>query len=420
VSSTSQEGGPGPFAFQVSRGDLGPLFVDTLRLRCNPLSPLARDLGGYAPGSAAPSDDLVDVSEHPLFPKVARILARPGICFTHRTGGGSTPVSHFTACYNREIDGQAVAVATPSFEGSLLIQLFDTPSDYLAWWLGLIGTKVEEPTANCLPQPVRLESLVYLLHAIDAYRRASFESMLSYAPADQLFLRAADFTDSMSRSIRSADVRWLLPAFLHLTPNLDVSNFDPQPEHLTALAERDFLALGKERETQEDVLVFGEAGMAMGVEFYRTWMMAIGFEATALTARGERVLHRAFLAPTAIANHLVLLESADDGCVATHEALTFSELAAKLAELLKAAIAEPTVSGIPEREEPAPAAAGTAEPVCPACNATVLAGARFCPSCGKPLPKPEPPKPVLAFCPRCGAKVKPGARFCGGCGAVLA
>jgi hypothetical protein len=214
-------------------------------------------------------------------------------------------------------------------------------------------------------------------------------------------------------------VRWLLPAFLHLTPNLDVSRFDPQPEHLAALAERGFLVPAKDRDTQEDGFVFGEAGMAMGVEFHRTWMSAVGFETAVLTPRGERAVHRAFLAPTGIANHLFLLESdASGACVANHQAMTLTELALKLRDLLTDALTAEVAEAAPAKE-PAPAAAA-AGPVCPACRANVMAGARFCPSCGKPLPKPEPPKPAVAFCPSCGAKVKPGARFCAACGTPLA
>lgn len=60
----------------------------------------------------------------------------------------------------------------------------------------------------------------------------------------------------------------------------------------------------------------------------------------------------------------------------------------------------------------------TAAPHCPSCNRLVKPGARFCESCGKPLPAPAPV--ASCTCPKCGRPVRPQARFCEGCGAALA
>jgi len=57
-----------------------------------------------------------------------------------------------------------------------------------------------------------------------------------------------------------------------------------------------------------------------------------------------------------------------------------------------------------------PAAAG--EP-CPKCRAAVPPGAKFCGSCGAPMP-------VAAACPKCQAAVPADAKFCGNCGSALA
>jgi membrane protease subunit (stomatin/prohibitin family) len=86
----------------------------------------------------------------------------------------------------------------------------------------------------------------------------------------------------------------------------------------------------------------------------------------------------------------------------------------------------------------APPAAGA--PSCPNCHAGAPQGARFCPSCGSPLPTPahceacghdNPPSARFcancgqalsaqpAHCPSCGAEVAPGQRFCASCGAAV-
>src|SRR5205823_10805532 len=48
---------------------------------------------------------------------------------------------------------------------------------------------------------------------------------------------------------------------------------------------------------------------------------------------------------------------------------------------------------------------------CPSCDGEVQAGARFCPTCGVPLPR---------ACPGCGKTVSPAARFCEACGTAIA
>lgn len=61
---------------------------------------------------------------------------------------------------------------------------------------------------------------------------------------------------------------------------------------------------------------------------------------------------------------------------------------------------------------PAPAAAPAAS-TCVACGASVPAGAKFCPSCGKN------PRPAGRVCPGCGADVPVDGRFCPACGKSL-
>jgi hypothetical protein len=318
------------------------------------------------------------IVQDPACRNAVEILAAPTHRFGHRTGGGMTPASRFDVCSRTAGGDGTIVVATPSFEGALLVHVFDTREEYLRWWLELLATPVEEPAANYLPPPLALESLVYVLHAIDAFRRASYRSMLDYAPAERAVIRPAEFTDSMTASIRARDIRWLLPAFVHLTPDLDLRKFEPRAEHLETLAERDFLLAGKDPKSGEPVFVFGEAGTAMGVEFHRTWVKSVGFDARVLSADGERVIQRAFLAPTAIANHLFVLEPADEGSWnVNHQAYTVAQLAAKYVERLDAALRVPAVV-----ESPAPVRAG----------------------------------PAAVFCHHCGAKLKPGSKFCGACG----
>lgn len=58
-------------------------------------------------------------------------------------------------------------------------------------------------------------------------------------------------------------------------------------------------------------------------------------------------------------------------------------------------------------------AAAVATVACPKCQAQVAEGAKFCSSCGAPMPVP-------AACAKCNTPLAPGAKFCANCGAPAA
>ena len=54
-----------------------------------------------------------------------------------------------------------------------------------------------------------------------------------------------------------------------------------------------------------------------------------------------------------------------------------------------------------------------AGPVCPNCGAAVSTGARFCHTCGRPIPAGR-------TCANCGASLSETAQFCSACGTPVA
>ncbi len=61
-----------------------------------------------------------------------------------------------------------------------------------------------------------------------------------------------------------------------------------------------------------------------------------------------------------------------------------------------------------------PAAQPAVETItCPYCQATVVAGSKFCPNCGKQI------QPATIICPKCGHENAEGAKFCVNCGNAL-
>ena len=314
-------------------------------------SPLPRTV---ATGASPPDSDLA---------QALHILAAPSASLRQRHGGPWLDYGLATAC-RRAGDG-AVAAALPLADGRLDLLLYADARSYVDDWLDAHASAADDDVPNLLPPPLPLGALPLLLHAIDAYRRASYLSALAFAPEAPLSLAVDEFNASLRAAAASSDLRWLLPAFLHLTPGLDLSALAPDESDLGLLADSELLTL-PQASPGPLRFGFGEAGQALGAEFMLGWQRAVGLELVRHTGAGDESLARWFLAPTHLANHCFELRA--DGSV-NHQPLRVSVLALRLDELLAAADVAPPA----------------ATPHCPHCGAEVGSQARFCGACGQPL-----------------------------------
>ncbi len=415
------------FSFQVSQSELGALIIDLLKLKPDTRSPIKAICDNYIPNSIKVSKNLEMVASDESVQNTLQILAKPELIMENRNGGGSQVLNYFTACQASSINEDAFAVIMPSFEGTFMFQLFETPWLYLAWWIDLYASKPLEPVPNFMPPPLQLESLVYLLHSIDCYRRCSFISQLSFTPTDSPSITLDAYVETFKQSIKSADLRWLLPSFFALVPNLDLSEFNEDAEYLKSITELDFLLPEKNNNTNDAVFGFGEAGQFMGVEFYRCWFQSIGFEISVLTNNKWQILQRGFLAPTSLANHLILTEANKNNALTfNHQAMTREALEFKLSQIFRSIL-----SGTLDQMAELPSIENQVESssnfiICASCGAKLPADAKFCNHCGAPVPKeeesssiPKKPEQKVRKCPVCGAELPPGAKFCTSCGAPV-
>jgi hypothetical protein len=387
--------------------------LERLGLALNPLSPLA----GLATARQVPErlDEGTVQTDQPAFRQALTIAAQPDLLVRGRIGGGSVDLMEFTLsrCQAR---GDSLALAAVVAEGQILLRLFTDSQAFIAWFMTHYAGKNEQTVANFIPPTVELGEFIYLLHAVDAFRIATFRSMLEYRAGQQPTLRLSEFMDSMRRSVRSRDIRWLLPAFLVLTPGLDPAAIDLAAEKTQILLDRTFLETHAEPGGGEQVLGFAEAGRTMGVEFYRTWLVAAGFEIRVAGPAGATPVERLFIAPTALANHLVQIETkaaAGQPVKVNHQALTYGQLEQKLNALFARALALPVAPPAPVEAAPA-----SATPAAPASAAPVSA-MPAAPAAPAPDAQAAQPARTPRFCPNCGTPLKPDARFCKNCGTKL-
>ena len=350
--------------FQVAADDIGILWTDLLRLAPNPLSPIGPDLKEYAPGSGQVTPELQKIAAQPQAVKAAAMLAQPDLRLHCWMGGATTSLSYAVFCRSRAVDPDGVAVFAPSYQGSLLVNYFPSVAMGATWGADVLGSDVTGEPPLLLPPVMPLESAVYAFHTIDCFRRVAYQSMLEHVTLETPHLTVPQFTAAFNQSLASADIRWLLPAFLQMTTGVRDLPFAPRSEHLGLLVEEKILRPVRVGEAREPAYAFGEAGRLLGIEFLRTWWTAAALTLDLLEGDAVRKDQRIFVAPTAVANHWFTVKEVSGGAVVDCAPLTQLAMQQRLADLLE-------------------------------------------------TPAPEPP---AAFCPSCGEKIQPGARFCRACG----
>lgn len=353
--------GKEPVSFLLKQADIGTLLAGEPGLKPNPGSAFNYAAPAAAAGSANKgtySELLADRE----FLRALRIIAQPDLYATVRTAGaqGLTEIR----LHWQKAAGGYVAATEQGPDVSLVVSVFEDYKSYLAWWAQSFAGQNDEPVANYIPPKVSLEEFLFILHTVDSFRRASYQNMLSHVFTDRTYVKTPEFLQSMAESLKSLDIRWLLPAFLAVTPGVEQYQTAIDPQNIAVLLQQDFFTEGK-LASGEDVLVFGEAGQIMGVEFFRSWFTSCGIEINVAGADGFKTAERLFIAPTVLANHFVRLEDTGGGkALVNHQTYTKEQLTVKLEELFGKAFAPP------------------AGKFCRECETRLAPAAAFCGNCG--------------------------------------
>ncbi len=348
-------------AFEVPMAAVGPL-AERLGLACSPLSPLGFLLA-HAGGMAPP-----DAPDPRLRDALAALLQPAAVTTIRLVDAAGATSWRALALSHAALAGGAV-VASP-VGPSLRVERFASPADAAASVAPMLFTAVARPSSAPLPREWPVGAFVDAFHALDRYRRGYLEAALTGAPLGDLAVRARELVATLEGAAASDDPRWLLPAFLRLTPGVravDVATGATQLGRLLSAG----IFRGPEGAPDDPVVRFGEAGRALGLEFARGWWGAAGVAHDVLLADGVHAMHRGFVAATALANHWFTLRDGGDGAaLLEHAALSGDEAGARLAGLLAEADA-------------VTAAAGWR--TCPRCGRSVTLGAARCGVCGQAL-----------------------------------
>lgn len=429
-----------PVAFLVKQADIAALFSE-MELQCNEGSAFYRANAGSVADTdirAVYGELLADQD----FLRACRIIAQPDLYVTTRAAG--TQGLSETRLHRKKTEGDwAVLIETVEDDG-ILLTAFPDYRAYLGAWTEDFAGAHDATTANYIPPRVSLEEFLFALHTVDSFRRVSYQNMLDHAFMDRVYIRIPEFNESMANSVKSMDIRWLLPAFMAVTPGIERYRTNLGVENLTMLLNQDFFEEGK-LASGEDVLVFGEAGQVMGVEFFHSWLFSCGFEINVAGTGNFQVVERLFIAPTVLTNHFVRLEEAEGGkAMVNHQAYTKEQLEIKLDELFSNAFSmEVAPVRITEKSSPAPSsgAAAVKRDATPssspaavkrdAATSSVVPASKNAENSGgvprqaKAATQGRPAAPVQTvapaqaapkFCRNCGSKINLGVAFCPSCG----
>ena len=325
-----------PVSYIIEQAGVGALLAKDTGLLPNNGSVFYK----AAPAAGADTDIKAVYSEllaDQEFLRALRIVAEPDLYAVVRVAGAQGLTE--TRLHRRKNEGDNVAATELRADGSLIISVFESYKDWVDLWAESFTTLSDVPAANYIPPMVSLEEFMFVLHTVDSFRRVSYQNMLSHVFTDRTYVKAPEFLGSMADSLKSLDIRWLLPAFLAVTPGIEQYQTDIDPQNIAVLLQHDFFMEGK-LASGDDVLVFGEAGQIMGVEFFRSWFTSCGMEIKVAEPDGFMAAERLFIAPTILGSHFVQLEGSANGqAMVNHQVYTKEQFAFKLDELFDRAFA---------------------------------------------------------------------------------
>lgn len=359
-------------AYLFQTGELEALLSGMISLPVNDLCPL-----NMANANRDMTDELRKLAGQTAFQSAAAVLCQPHLRLSARKGGGSLGMEQFFLLARKAAAGIQWVVLMNDGKASGVL-CFPSTGDVARWFAETLGSECQTKARNFLGSTMSLKAWMTAAHALDTFRRLYMESMLVYNPTYSFRISVEDYQTTWQASLESGDVRWLMPAFVALTPGLSGWVGGISPKDGGSHAQCPLMKLNPS--SDHDSLELTADGMAAGFEFTSSWMYGVGWEASTLD---KPALQTAFLAPTSLANHLFLVDmQADREPTINHQSLTLRELEESL---------EFSFSGLLDGVETSAARDMQPQPA---------SSIRFCMKCGQKL------SADAKFCAKCGSKVE--------------
>lgn len=300
------------------RQDVGVL-VKTFQTR-NELSPFVDE----APTDGKPSAGMAAFMQQPFATDVIQLLCNPDVQILHRLAEADTGLTTFSAYLSAKHGLDLIVALYPLPDAEFMIRVFRGADDYSLWLAGVLGTKTGNAAENLLPKPLSVEALVYAFHTIDSYRRVHYQAALDFRTDISNQIPAADFQESLAKSLAAENYTWLLSSFVRATPELTRCEFNLEEKDLSSLMELQLLGMGGNGSKK---FVFGENALKLGTEFKSGFDYSLGIAAIVRAKNGLAVRSRYFVAPSQWTNHIIEIRPSKPKWMAKHWTLDFHALA---------------------------------------------------------------------------------------------
>ncbi|WKY47560.1 zinc ribbon domain-containing protein [Eubacteriaceae bacterium ES3] len=321
------------------------------------------------------SESLNRLLASPHAQTISYLLNEPDLRLRFHTGGGASMEEIFYVFLSQK--NQMVLANFTDSEGQIKLILFAGWEAFLNWWIDIYCTEDNNNYREIFHGQEDPETIICAFYCLDLYRRAVLESLLSHQRVEEIELTSRDFILGLKNEILSNDVRWLMPAFIALTPGMKSHKLVLSAKHLEQIESLGFVK--KKNEDGQEVLLLDDLSKSLGTELMTAWIGVAGIEAVGLINGKKSVLDRKSVIPTAFTNHLLSLENEAGNLKLLHQALS-SEYLRKMFEQWRMYLGKIVGGGQSQTEE--------------------KAVAHFCGKCGNPL------KEAANFCPKCGTPVK--------------
>lgn len=367
-----------PSVFTINKNDIG-FLLHRLQLQAIAESPLHAFADGNATATGTSAEELL---QNNLFVAAMQVLATPQCLIRVYAGGGTQPHGDLFICIQTDNKTVSATAVTPTQDNNWAVIPFSETKQCINWLLDFVAVENETAAPAVLPETFTPEFLLYVLGAIDQYKRCGYEALLQYRQEESPVFSLNAFADNMQKAMKSADLRWLLPSFVVLTPGFSELNLTANSTVYEQLIDADIM-LPVESTAAEPLFTFGETGKELGEEFSKNWMQSAGIEVNNFSGAGVAVQHRAFLAATLLTNHLFEIENTETGSSIKYASMSPLSLTALLEEWITKTVAEPAT--VKAEETTTQQAAASVKKFCPQCGEPVRESTKFCAKCGKPL-----------------------------------
>lgn len=272
-----------------------------------------------------------DVLNNKELIEMCRRLSHPDVMLNIINGGIGKPIDILKVFTNNGLEG-GIAVQKLK-DGYSLFEINDirvlAPTHGYAF-----GTKMKNQMENLIKNEMDMDSLIFMMHLIDTYRRITYRNLLNYRSETSLTIAVDIFMDVFAESLKKRDARWLLPTFVFFTEIFNKYETELTQEKLQQLVKFELISLETNAEGK-GLIRFEEKGRLLALEFYKYLKNCTCIMRKEVHGSDVQESDLVFIAHTELTNHYFEINITGKQCGVKHDNITLEALVGKFSEIFE-------------------------------------------------------------------------------------